>query len=214
MASWKDIHPAIKDECRDKYDNDHYAAAVSFAIIELNDTIKKYIKNIYEIEMDGAELFRRVFSPQKSILRFRKEDDQTSKSLQEGYMQIFTGVWIGIRNPNAHKNLGIDSIEAYEIITICSHLFRIFDKAKKNNLLRLDEIDTDILKNLQKKDFLFFNNKKDPRRWINIKGTLHHIHDGNTYGSIVKLNMHLNHPTLITSEYLRTLNPGPEIISK
>lgn len=211
MINWENIHPQIREGCQHRYTNQNFADAVSFAFVELNDSVKKYIKSLYEIEHDGADLFRKVFSTKSSILKFNNNDDETAKNIQEGYLQIFAGTWIGIRNPKAHQNIDISPLEAMEMIVIASHLFRMFDKAKGNNFIELKYFDENTIKGLNNDSFLSVG---DIRRWLKIDNVVHHIHDGNTYRKIMQLNSKLINPTKVTSEYFKNLTLGPQIISK
>jgi len=211
MIDWENIHCDIREGCQNRFNNKLYADAVSYAIVELNDSVKKYIISLYEIELDGADLFRRVFSTKNPILKFRKNWDDTARNIQEGYLQIFAGTWIGIRNPKAHQNLDIDPVEAIEMVIMSSHLFRMFEKAKNNNFLQLNHLDENIIKSLSNEDFLYIG---DIRRWIIINNTIHHIHDGPTYGKIMRLNSKLANPLKVTPHEIAAVIPGPQIICK
>lgn len=102
---WDYIHPLIRGICKSKFDHGYYADAVETALKEVNDIIKKRYKSESGKELDGAILMNTVFSVNNPVYKFADVTEETGKSIQLGYMQIFAGAMTGIRNPKAHANM-------------------------------------------------------------------------------------------------------------
>ena len=73
---------------------------------------------------------RAVFSPKNPILRLNKLETRSDRNEQQGYMEIFAGTMIGIRNPRVHEyDLEDSPVEALERLVMANHLMRILNKA-------------------------------------------------------------------------------------
>jgi len=125
---WETIHPIIKLLCKRKFDNGYYADAVETALKEINNIIKSKYKEISGIELDGAKLMQKVFSANNPVFEFADLSNETGKNIQQGYMQIFAGSMIGIRNPKAHNNLKPDKNKAIHLLQISSFLMLKIDE--------------------------------------------------------------------------------------
>lgn len=125
---WNLIHPKIANSAKEAFFNGLFSEAVRSACIELNDIIKEEYKKVSGNELDGSKLMQRVFSVSNPEFKL-SEDIQTEngKNIQQGYMEMFVGVMIGVRNPKAHKNIKISAIDALEKIIIVSHLLKKFE---------------------------------------------------------------------------------------
>ena len=71
---------------------------------------------------------KEAFSVENGTFKLKDLATENGKSLQQGYMEIFSGAMKGIRNPKAHANIEIDEIEAWEKIILASHLMKMWDK--------------------------------------------------------------------------------------
>lgn len=47
----------------------------------------------------------RAFSVNNPVIRFADLDTENGRNIQLGYMKIFEGAMIGIRNPKSHQNM-------------------------------------------------------------------------------------------------------------
>ena len=119
---WTYINPKITDLCRDKFENGFYADSVETALKEINNLIKVKYKSISGEELDGARLMNKVFSVNNPIFHFADLSSETGRNIQQGYMQIFTGSMIGIRNPKAHNNLNPNKLLSIHLLQISSFL--------------------------------------------------------------------------------------------
>jgi Protein of unknown function (Hypoth_ymh) len=67
-----------------------------------------------------------VFSPKKPIVVLSNNPDK-----QMGYMWMFSGAVMGVRNPNAHRlDVLSDPNHAFEWLAFSSVLFRLIDNAR------------------------------------------------------------------------------------
>jgi uncharacterized protein (TIGR02391 family) len=53
--------------------------------------------------MDGAKLAGQVFSVKEPRLILSELDTESGRNDQAGFLQIYQGAYIGIRNPKAHS---------------------------------------------------------------------------------------------------------------
>jgi uncharacterized protein (TIGR02391 family) len=98
----------------------HHARAVEEAFKFLNNLVKN---RSHLTEMDGSKLMKNVFSQQNPVLKLNPNISESERNEQLGYMEIFSGVMTGIRNPRAHDHDWEDSEErALELLGIANHL--------------------------------------------------------------------------------------------
>ena len=65
---------------------------------------------------------RAAFSPKNPIIVFEDLRSASGQDVQEGYMEIFAGSMIGIRNPKAHDNISITRNRAIHFLFLASLL--------------------------------------------------------------------------------------------
>lgn len=131
-AFWDYIHPQIKNLVFDKFAGEHYADCVETAFKEINSRLKEIYKKQKGEEKDGASLMTSIFSPENPILCFENIDTQNGKNVQLGYMRIFEGTMLGIRNPKAHANMSINKDSAIKRLVLAGLLMDKIDEAIKN----------------------------------------------------------------------------------
>lgn len=131
VTDWNLIHPLITQQAKQRYLAQQYADSVEASFKELNDIVKGVYLKETGIEDDGASLMRNAFAHKKPVFFLADNSTTSGRSVQEGYMNIFAGVIIGIRNPKAHANVNISSQDAWEKIVIASHLLKIWDNRLK-----------------------------------------------------------------------------------
>lgn len=124
------IHSLISKVCKKKYFDGHYADAVESAFKEVNSRCKNIFKTIKGEEKDGSDLMNNLFSPNNPILSFEDNSTESGKNVQLGYMQIFSGSIIGIRNPKAHENQILNKEGAYKRLVLASLLMDKLDEAE------------------------------------------------------------------------------------
>ena len=120
-------HRDLQSVCRKLFADGHYAVAVEKAFIYVNNMVSEKSGHV---DKDGADLMRAVFSPKSSVLRLNRLESQSDRNEQQGYMHIFEGVMIGIRNPRAHEHDFEDSPEeALELLSLANHLMRVLTRS-------------------------------------------------------------------------------------
>lgn len=125
---WQDIHPKITSVAKRRFENAHYADAVLSAFREVNSCVKKIVMNKTANELDGASLMHTAFSPNNPIIVLDDLSKDSGQNVQKGYMEIFAGAMIGIRNPKAHENMDIEEIPAKHRIYLASLLMNKIDE--------------------------------------------------------------------------------------
>ena len=125
---WEFVHPRIRALARPRFEAGFFGDAVEASFKEVNDAVKRIVRESDGREIDGAGLMTTAFSVQNPILRLTPLATETDRNVQQGYMQIFAGSMIGVRNPQAHGNLDPDSSSALHLICLASLLLRKIDE--------------------------------------------------------------------------------------
>lgn len=125
---WDLLHPRVKAISKERFLNGHFADAVEAAYKEVNIVVKDIYKSQTGNEADGAGLMTSAFSVQDPVLVLGDLGTQNGRNIQLGYMKIFEGSIIGIRNPKAHQNLQTDRVKAIHLLYLASLLFTKIDE--------------------------------------------------------------------------------------
>lgn len=119
------LHTRVKAVSVQLFKDKHYRQAILQACLALNEAVQQ---RSGKLNLDGVSLMNHVFSPKSPILQFPGHPDE-----QQGYMWLFSGVTMAIRNPRAHK-VGeaedLDANEALELLALISALYRALDAAE------------------------------------------------------------------------------------
>jgi len=130
-VAWSLLHPQIVKIAKPRFQGGHFADAVEAAFKELNSRIKEIVKRKTTQELDGASLMQKAFSPNPPVLIALDDlSTESGKNIQQGYMQIFAGAMIGIRNPKAHANLQITKERALHLLFLASLLSHKLDEGR------------------------------------------------------------------------------------
>ncbi len=127
---WQLVHPRVCALARPRFEAGFFGDAVETSFKEVNDAVKRLVREADGRELDGAGLMTTAFSPQNPIVRLTKLETESDRSEQQGYMQIMAGAMTGIRNPKAHANLNPDSTKALHLICLASLLMHKVDERK------------------------------------------------------------------------------------
>jgi uncharacterized protein (TIGR02391 family) len=122
-----DLHAEIARAASKLFQDGHYASAIEDAVKALNALVRLRSG----VELDGANLMQKVFSPKNPILRFNDLADDNDRDEQRGFMMMFEGAVAGLRNPRAHKLIKDDPERALEFIAFVSLLAKLLDGATK-----------------------------------------------------------------------------------
>ena len=125
---WQFVHPRVCALARPRFEAGFFGDAVEASFKEVNDAVKRIVREANGRELDGAGLMTTAFSPENPIIRLTDLITATDRNIQQGYMQILAGSMIGIRNPKAHGNLNPDSTKALHLISLASLLMHKIDE--------------------------------------------------------------------------------------
>ncbi len=125
---WNDIHPKITSVAKSRFKSTYYADAVESSLKEMNLCVKDIVRRKTGNELDGAPLMRTAFSPKNPMIALDDLSTESGKNIQQGYMEIFSGAIIGIRNPKAHDNIQITENRAKHFIYLASLLMYKIDE--------------------------------------------------------------------------------------
>lgn len=114
------IHSRVLSVSKELYLDGHYRAAILDAYIDLVDRVKQ-LSN--EPDLDGTNLMQKAFSRNNPKIKISDDTDE-----QLGFMWLFSGAVMAIRNPKAHKITTItDPHRALEWLSYASVLHRVLD---------------------------------------------------------------------------------------
>jgi len=127
---WIIIHKEIQRVSKNKFVDGYYADSVESAFKEINKRVKDIVKMKTGQEYDGASLMQRAFSVDKPIIKLDDLSTESGKNIQRGYLQLFSGSIIGIRNPNAHENVTTSKEDAIHFLYLSSLLMIKLENAE------------------------------------------------------------------------------------
>ena len=124
------LHPLIASKVYPAFLRGEYDTAVFQAFREIEVAVRR--AGEYPNEMIGTKLMRSAFRPdtQKSdVSPGRSLSDSTLPAAeQEAMSNLFAGA-IGLyKNPQSHRNVPTEAIDAAEVIVFASHLLRMVDR--------------------------------------------------------------------------------------
>jgi uncharacterized protein (TIGR02391 family) len=116
----------IEAVSRDLFASGHYSLAVQ----ESFKAVEKFVQNKSKTKgMSGTNLMNNVFSSTSPKLYWSDRATTSERDEQLGYMQLYAGAMLGIRNPVTHEFDWIDDpLMSLELIFFAQHLLR---KAKR-----------------------------------------------------------------------------------
>lgn len=124
------IHPAIKRVGRQLFVDKHYPQAILEAFKKINNMVKR---KSGRSDLDGKGLMTTVFSKNNPILCLNDFKTTTDIDQQEGYMHIFAGAMLGIRNPKAHDEIvQKNPFITVKLLCLASILAYKIDESRKN----------------------------------------------------------------------------------
>lgn len=117
------LHPLVKTTAGKLYSDGHYRQAILDTYILLVDTVKT---KSGRHDLDGVSLMQTVFSPNRPIIKISNDTDE-----QLGFMWMFSGAVMGIRNPKSHRLIQQkDPQRTLEWLSYASVLLRVLDDSE------------------------------------------------------------------------------------
>ncbi len=130
--TFENLHPQVQDAAGDLFADGHYESAVSEAF----KSIEVRVRSITGLDKSGAPLMQETFKAAVPRLDVAGHEGHSGADEREGFLHIFRGAMIGIRNPGAHELFKPgDPQQALEYLGFASLLHRRIDaaEAKKGN---------------------------------------------------------------------------------
>ena len=120
----------LRRACRGLFEHGFYSDAVRMATLYVDNMVRD--KSGWVGEKYGVDMMRQVFRPKNPILKLNNMETRSEKDEQDGYMQIYAGVMMGIRNPLCHEHdLAYEADVALELLVMANHLMRKLATATK-----------------------------------------------------------------------------------
>lgn len=121
------LHPVVQRTAGELFQNGHYRQAILDTYIALVEAIK--VKS-GKYDLDNTPLMQSVFSIKNPIISVSNDPDE-----QLGFMWLYSGAVMGIRNPKAHRLIDQnDPQRTLEWLSFASVLLRVLDDSKVNNI--------------------------------------------------------------------------------
>jgi len=128
VLSERGLHPRIIEVSGRLFADGHYSSAILEAFKEVNNRVKA---KSGLADKDGSDLMVQAFRLESPKLKLSNLKSQSDLDEQKGFMFIFMGAMIGIRNPKAHERvIQLDSVKTLEYLTFASLLVRRVDEAQ------------------------------------------------------------------------------------
>ncbi len=120
---WGLLHPKVQELARPRFESGFYADSIVQCLREANSIIKKYVKTKTGEELDGASLMTKAFSVNNPIIPLADLSNENGRNIQLGYMKLFEGAMIGIRNPKSHENMTPNERTTIHLLFNASFIF-------------------------------------------------------------------------------------------
>lgn len=119
------LHPIVQKTAGELFRDGHYRQAILDTYIALVDAVKM---KSGRHDLDNTPLMQTVFSIKNPLISVSADADE-----QLGFMWLFTGAVMGIRNPKAHRLIDQkDPQRTLEWLSFASVLLRVLDDSKVN----------------------------------------------------------------------------------
>lgn len=122
------LHPVIARHCLPRYRSGDLRNAVLDGVIAIFDMIRARTG----LKLDGKALVTQAFGVQNGLLIFSDTDTDSGRNDQVGFMGIFEGIYIGVRNPKAHTlDHDLTPMKAGQYLVMLSLLARRVEECKE-----------------------------------------------------------------------------------
>lgn len=114
--------PEIAGVSRDLFASGHYSLAVQ----EAYKAVEKFIQDkSCEHSLSGTKLMQSVFGAEPPRMFWTQRQNTSEIDEQKGYLLLYSGAMMGIRNPVTHEFNWVDDPEvALELLIFAQHLLR------------------------------------------------------------------------------------------
>ncbi len=124
------LHPLIATKVYPAFLRGEYDTAVFQVFRELEVTVRRAGK--FPADLLGDKLMRKAFCPadleKPGVTPGPLTDTTLPVAEQQGMANLFSGVIALYKNPQSHRNVPTEAIDAAEVIVFASHLLRMVDR--------------------------------------------------------------------------------------
>ena len=124
---WRWINPQIVVHARQRFERGYYSDAVLTSIKEVNTRMKDIVQKKTGQELDGIKLMDVALSLNNPIIRLEDLRTETGRNIQAGYLNLFKGAMLALRNPHAHENIILTKEKAIRYLLLISLLMDAID---------------------------------------------------------------------------------------
>lgn len=125
--TFENLHSEIQDAAGSLFADGHFESAIAEAF----KSVEVRVRNITGIAKSGAMLMGDAFKADGAVLDVAGHEGRSGEDEREGFLHIFRGAMIGVRNPGAHELLQPgDPQQALEYLGFASLLHRRIDAAE------------------------------------------------------------------------------------
>lgn len=115
------LHPKVVEVSKSLFETGHYSQAIFEAFKVVNNSVKEKTG----LGLDGKDLMAKVFREEDPVIKLNELKTQSDKDEQEGFMFLYMGAMVGIRNPKAHETvIQKDPYKTLEYLALASLLMR------------------------------------------------------------------------------------------
>lgn len=127
---WQNMHETVITSSKELFENGHYAESVESAVLELIIRVKRIIKDLTGVSVDGTAAMQKAFAVKNPIIRVADVTTKTGEDIQQGIMEIAAGVVRSIRNPKVHEIVSYTRREAVQKLCMISLLMDTIDQSE------------------------------------------------------------------------------------
>lgn len=124
------FHPLVVEASKSLFESRHYYDAIFAAYKAIDNFVKKKTG----LSIYGEDLMGKVFNKDNPIIKLNELRTLSNRNEQKGFMYLFQGAMLGIRNPKAHDEAThLDPYKTLEYLGFASLLMR---RAEEGKLIR------------------------------------------------------------------------------
>lgn len=127
---WQNMHDTVITSSKELFENGHYAESVESAVLELIIRVKRIVNEVTGVSVDGTAAMQKAFAVKNPIIRVSDVTTKTGEDIQQGIMEIATGVVRSIRNPKVHEIVSYTRREAVQKLCLISLLMDTIDQSE------------------------------------------------------------------------------------